>query len=116
MVIQRGDIWWVGLPDPVGSGPGFRRPALVIQNNEFNESPLNSVIVAAITGNKRLAEARGNVLLSSAQSGLPKESAINVTQLLTIDKSLLIEYISTLSDAKMAQVNEGLRLVLSLSL
>lgn len=113
-MIRRGDIWWVDLPEPVGSGPGFRRPALVVQNEEFNASPINSVIIAAITGNIALAEAKGNVLLTPAQSGLPKASTVNVSQLLTIDKSLLIEYVNTLSPGKLKQVDEGLRIVLSL--
>jgi len=112
--MQRGEIWWADLPEPLGSNPGYRRPVLVVQDDEFNQSLINTVIVASITGNTRIARAKGNVLISPNQSGLPKESVINVSQLLTIDKSLLIEYVSTLSENKMEQVENGLRLVLSL--
>lgn len=112
--MRRGEIWWIDLPEPVGSGPGYKRPALIIQNDEFNESPISSIIIAAITGNVRLAKAKGNVLLTPGQSGLPKNSVVNVSQLLTIDKSLLVEFVESISETKMAQVDEGLRLVLSL--
>ncbi len=112
--MQRGEIWWADLPEPLGSNSGYRRPVLVVQDDEFNQSLINTVIVASITGNTRIARAKGNVLISPNQSGLPKESVINVSQLLTIDKSLLIEYVSTLSENKMEQVENGLRLVLSL--
>lgn len=112
--MQRGEIWWADLPEPLGSSPGFRRPVLVIQDDEFNQSLINTVIVATITGNLRIAKARGNVLITSKQSGLPKESVINVSQLLTVDKSILIEYVNTLSESKMEQVDDGLRVALSL--
>ena len=112
--MQRGEIWWADLPDPFGSSPGYRRPVLVVQDDEFNQSLINTVIVAAITGNIRISKAKGNVLITSNQSGLSKDSVINVSQLLTIDKSVLIEYVSTLSESKIEQVAQGLRLVLSL--
>ncbi len=112
--MRRGEIWWADLPEPLGSSPGFRRPVLIVQDNEFNQSLINTVIVAAITGNTRIAKAKGNVLITSNQSGLPKDSVINVSQLLTVDKSVLIEYVSTLSESKIEPVDEGLRVVLSL--
>lgn len=114
MVIERGEIWWADLPEPLGSSPGYRRPVLVVQDNEFNQSVINTIIVAAITGNTRIAKAKGNVLLTAKQSGLPKDSVINVSQLLTIDKSILIEFVNNLSESKMEQVEKGLRIVLSL--
>lgn len=114
MVIRRGEIWWADLPEPVGSSPGYRRPVLVIQEDEFTNSAIKTVIVAAITGNIRIAKAKGNVLLSPKQSGLPKESVVNVSQLLTIDKSLLNDLVSVLSESKIEQVDNGIRLVLSL--
>lgn len=114
MVIKRGQIWWADLPEPVGSNPGYRRPVLVVQDNEFNDSAIKTVIVVAITGNARISKAKGNVMLSSQQSDLPRDSVINVSQLLTLDKSLLFELVSTLSESKLSQVDSGLRLVLSL--
>jgi mRNA interferase MazF len=114
MGINRGEIWWAALPDPVGSTPGYKRPILIIQSNEFNKSKINTAIAAVITTNTRLAAAPGNILLSAKNSKLPKESVVNVSQVITVDKSFLTEKVHTLSDAIMAQVDEGLRLVLKL--
>lgn len=115
MVIRRGEIWWTDLPELVGSGPGYRRPVLVVQDDHFNNSNIQNVVVAVITANLNIARAKGNLLITRKQSGLPKDSVINVSQLVTIDKSLFVEFVDTLSDAKMELVDEGLRLVLSLS-
>lgn len=112
--MNRGEIWWASLPDPVGSTPGYKRPLLIIQLNEFNKSKINTVIAAAITTNTRLATAPGNVLLSVKNSRLPKESVINISQIITVDKSFLTEKVHTLASTIMAQVDEGLRLVLKL--
>jgi len=112
--IKRGEIWWAGLDIPSGSGPGFRRPVLVIQTNEFNESRISTVIVAAISSNMKLARAPGNVALSKKESGLSKESVINVSQIVTIDKSTLTEKVSRLSDRLIRAADTGIRLVLSL--
>ena len=114
MVIRRGEIWWTDLPDPIASGPGYRRPVLVVQDDQFNNSMISTIVVAVITTNLNIARAKGNVLIGPKNSGLPKESVINVSQLFTIDKSLFLEYVETLSDSKMLHVDEGLRLVLSL--
>ena len=114
MVIKRGEIWWAELPEPIGSGPGYRRPLLIIQSNDFNKSKINTIIVAVITSNIRLSAAPGNILLSTQKSNLPKESVINVSQLITIDKSFLTEKVNTLSSSIMANVDEGVRLVLQL--
>lgn len=114
MGINRGEIWWASLPDPVGSTPGFKRPILIIQSNEFNKSKINTLIAVAITANTRLAGAPGNILLSAKKSKLPKESVINVSQVITIDKSFLTAKVHALSNAIMDQVDEGLRLVLKL--
>ena len=114
MVVERGEIWWANLPEPVGSSPGFRRPVLIIQSDIFNQTKIKTVVAASITTNADLAGMLGNVSISSKISGLPKDSIINVTQLLSIDKSLLLEYVGTLSARKMQQVDKGLRLVLSL--
>ncbi len=112
--MKRGEVWWASLPDPVGSGPGYRRPVLVIQSKPFNESRIATVIVAVITTNLALGEAPGNVRLSKSESGLPKPSIVNVTQVITIDKSLLTEKVKSLPGAVVQQVDVGLRLVLAL--
>lgn len=114
MVVQRGDIWWGDLPTPAGSAPGYRRPVLIVQADNFNRSEINTVVIAIITTNTDLANAVGNVLLTKRQSGLLKESVVNVSQLYTIDKGLLTEYVGTISDSKMSQIDDGLRLVLAL--
>ena len=114
MVINRGEIWWANLDEPIGSDPGYRRPVLIVQSDSFNHSKINTLVVLVITTNLKLAESLGNVLLTSRQSGLSKDSVVNVTQLFTIDESLLTEYVETLSEQKMEQVDKGLRLVLSI--
>jgi mRNA interferase MazF len=114
MVIRRGEIWWANLPEPSDSEPGFRRPVLIVQSDFFNATKINTLVALAITTNRALAEMPGNVVLSRAASGLPKESVVNITQILTIDKRLLLEYVETVSERKMEQVEKGLRLVLSL--
>lgn len=112
--MKRGEIWWATLPEPVGSGPGLRRPVLVIQSNPFNESRISTVIVAVVTSNMALAQAPGNIRLTKTESGLPKPSVINISQVITIDRSLLTERVRTLNEVVMQRVNEGLRLVLGL--
>jgi mRNA interferase MazF len=112
--VTRGEIWWADLPDPRGSEPGFRRPVLVIQANSFNRSRIQTVIVAVISSNLRLSDAPGNVLLPALASGLPRDSVVNVSQLLTLDRSFLTEAIDKLSGRLLADVETGLRLVLAL--
>lgn len=112
--MNRGEIWWTSLPRPRGSGPGYRRPVLVIQADEFNRSNIRTVIVAAITSNVKLAQAPGNVMLSRTESGLPKDSVANVSQLITIDKAFLSKCVGTLPASLVRKVEGGLRLVLRL--
>jgi len=114
MVIARGEIWWATLPAPVASEPGFSRPLLVIQSNDFNQSRISTVIAAVITSNLRLAYAPGNVLLSKKESGLPKKSVVNVSQLITVDKSFFTEKVGTIGTLKLKEAEAGVRLVLSL--
>jgi mRNA interferase MazF len=114
MVIRRGDIWWSNLPEPVGSGPGYARPVLVIQSDRFNKSAINTIVVAVISKNTRLAESEGNVLLTKAQSDLPHDSVVNVSQLFTIDEITLRDRVTTVSEKKMTQVDDGLKKVLGL--
>jgi len=114
MVVQRGDIWWSSLAEPVGSGPGYARPVLVVQSDRFNQSSINTVVIAVITKNTDLINSEGNVALTKQQSKLPKDSVINVSQLFTIDESQLRDYVSSISPRKMKQVDLGLRKVLGL--
>ena len=84
-VVRRGEIWWASLPAPHGSSPGSRRPVVVVQSNDFNESRIQTVIVAAVTSNLRLGDAPGNFALSSRGTGLPRKSVVSVSQLATDD-------------------------------
>jgi len=113
--MKRGEIWWADLgQDPVGSEPAFRRPVLIIQSKPFNESRISTVIVAVITSNLALAEAPGNVRLSKSESGLPKASVVNVSQVVTVDKRVLTEKVKALPGAVVQKVDDGLRLALAL--
>jgi len=112
--VRRGEVWWATLPEPTGSGPGYRRPVLIVQANEFNESRIQTVIVATMTSNLRLAEAPGNILCRTRETKLPRDSVINVSQLLTVDKSLLTERLAALPTGTLRKVEDGLRLVLNL--
>ena len=112
--MQRGDIWWASLPEPTGAGPGYRRPVLVVQADDFNRSQINTVVVAVLTSNLALAQAPGNVLAKARRTGLPRDSVINVSQLLTVDKRLLSEKVRALDSATMDEVDDGLRLVLAI--
>jgi mRNA interferase MazF len=114
VVARRGEIWWASVPEPSGSGPGFRRPYLIISANSFNESRINTVIAVVITSNLRLAEAPGNVKLPARGAGLSKPSVVNVSQVITIDKAFLTERVGRLNARLLAAVDDGLRLALSL--
>jgi len=112
--MKRGEVWWASLPDPTGSGPGFRRPVVIVQSNPFNSSRISTVVVAVITSNLRLSAAPGNVGISKRESGLGKPSVVNVSQVLTLDRGLLSDKVRRLSDKKMLEIDQGLRLSLGL--
>jgi mRNA interferase MazF len=112
--MYRGEIWWANLPDPIGSEPGYRRPVLVIQDDIFTQSRINTVIVVIITSNTQLAEAPGNVLLPQGASGLSRDSVANVSQIFTVDKTFLVERIGSLPNYLQEEVDEGLRTILYL--
>jgi len=111
MVINQGDVFWIDLGEPDGSEPGYKRPFVVIQNNVFNLSKLNTVIVCALTSNMRRATQPGNVELEAGEASLPKPSVVMVTQVYTIDKNQLGEYLGTLSQKRVRQILQGLELV-----
>ena len=108
--MRRGEVWWASLPEPSGSGPGYRRPYLIVSVNSFNQSRINTVIAAVITSNLRLADAPGNVRLSVRGTGLTQPSVVNVSQVITIDKTFLTERVGRVPPALLASVDDGLRL------
>lgn len=113
-MVNRGQIWWADLPDPIASEPGYKRPVIVIQADEFNKSRINTVVVVVITSNVRLANAPGNIKLPKSKSGLNRESVANVSQILTLDKQFLVEKIGQLDNHIMRELDEGITLVLGL--
>ena len=112
--MRRGEIWWASLGEPHAPAPGFRRPVLVVQSNDFNESAIRTSICAAITSNMRLANAPGNVRVTRRVSGLPHDSLINVSQLITLDKQVFTENVGRLPAQSMRDVEAGIELVLAL--
>jgi mRNA interferase MazF len=112
MVINQGDVFWVELEEPSGSEPGYRHPHVVIQNNVFNQSRINTVVVCVLTSNLKRAEAPGNILLEKGEANLPKQSVVNISQIFTVDKQALDEKIGTLSFKRVRQILDGLDLLL----
>lgn len=112
MVVAQGDVWWADLPEPTGSGPGFRRPVVVVQGDALNASRIATVACVPLTSNLRWADAPGNVLLTARRTGLPKDSVANVSQIVTLDKTLLTERAGKLPRNKLALVLSGIDVVL----
>lgn len=112
MTIKQGDIYWINLVAPKGSEPGYRHPHVVIQNNIFNLSRINTIVVCALTSNLKRAAAPGNVLLKKGEGNLPKDSVVNISQVITVNKSDLIEKIGSLPPAKLKEVIEGVKLLI----
>jgi mRNA interferase MazF len=112
VVIRQGDIHWIDLDEPGGSEPGYRHPHVVVQNNLFNHSRINTVLVCPLTSNLKRADSPGNVLLSKREANLPKPSVVNVSQIFTVDKSQLGDYIGTLTSERLRQVLDGIKLLL----
>ena len=112
MVISQGEVWWADLPAPMGSSPGFRRPILVVQGDAFNRSALATVVCVPMTSNLRWADAPGNVRLTARSTGLPRDSVANVSQVVTLDRSLLTERVGKLPRQKVDLVLAGLDVVL----
>lgn len=113
--IRRGQIWWCDFGIPSGSMPGYRRPVAVVQDNGFNQSRIATVIVAAVTSNTGYADLPGNVFLTAQESGLPKDSVINVSQIATVDRKDLEECAGRIPAGRMQEVDDGLKLVMGLS-
>jgi len=113
-VIGRGEVWWASLREPLASEPGYRRPVLVVQSDDFSQSRIATVIVVVLTSNLNLAEAPGNVLLPRRATGLARDSVANVSQVVTVDKVFLTERVGLIPHYLLEQVDSSLRLVLSL--
>ncbi|MDX2039697.1 MAG: type II toxin-antitoxin system PemK/MazF family toxin [Acidobacteriota bacterium] len=109
MVINQGELYWVDFDEPIGSEPGYRHPHVVIQNNACNHSRLNTVLLCELTSNLKRATIPGNVLLNEKEAGLPKQSVVAVTRIVTVDKSQLGAYIGTLSSKRVRQILDGIR-------
>lgn len=112
MVIGQGEVWWADLPEPTGSGPGFRRPVVVVQGDALNRSRIATVVCVPLTSNLRWESAPGNVLLPARITGLPKDSVANVSQIVTVDKQLLAERAGKLPNSKLALIYSGIDVVL----
>lgn len=112
--IRHGAVWWADLPDARGSGPGFRRPVVVVSADAFNASQIRTIVVVVLTSNLRLAEAPGNVRIPAKAAGLPRDSVANVSQVLTVDKTDLRERAGQLGPAVIEELAAGLRVVLEL--
>ena len=114
-MIRRGQIWWVDFAEPVGSEPGYRHPALVLQRDEVNASRIDTVVVCVLTSNTRLARAPGNTLLPRRMTGLPSDSVANASQVVTVNKADLDDLIGFLPPSLLESVNDGLRWFLDLT-
>jgi mRNA interferase MazF len=112
MDIKQGDLYWVDLGIPEGSAPGYKHPHVVIQNNVFNASKINTVVVCALTSNLKRAKAPGNVLLKKGEGNLKKDSVVNISQIITVDKIDLVEKIGALSPLRVKQIIEGVNLLI----
>ena len=112
MVIEQGEIYWVNLGEPSGSAPGYRHPHIVIQNNLFNSSNINTVVMCALTTNLKRGLSPGNVVLKKGEANLPKKSVINITQIYTVDKSDLFEKIGKVNSERLKEILSGVHLLI----
>ena len=112
VTLAQGDVCWADLPAPAGSGPGFRRPVVIVQGNALNRSRISTVVCIPLTSNLRWANAPGNVLLASRSTGLPKDSVANVSQIVAIDRNLLAERAGHLPRVKLQLILAGIDVIL----
>ncbi len=112
MVIKQGEIYWIDLGEPKGSEPGYSHPYIIIQNNVFNASRINTIVVCALTSNLKRAKAPGNVLLNKGEANLMKKSVVNISKIFTANKVDLLEKIGQVSENKLQQVLDGIRLLI----
>ena len=112
MVISQGEVWWADLPAPAGSGPGLRRPVVVVQGDALNRSRISTVVCIPLTSNLQWARAPGNVSLPARLTGLPKDSVANVSQIVTVDKEFLSARVGRLPHAKLQLLLSGIDVIL----
>ncbi len=112
MVISQGEVWWADLPPPIGSRPGVRRPVVVVQGDALNRSRIGTVVCVPLTSNLGWADAPGNVLLPARFAKLPKDSVVNVSQVVALDRAVLSERVGKLSRAKVELLLAGIDIVL----
>ena len=111
-MISQGEVWWADLPEPKGSGPGFRRPVVVVQGDALNRSRLATAVCVPLTSNLQWADAPGNVALAARVTGLPKDSVANASAVIALDKALLTERVGKLSRAKVGLILAGIDVIL----
>ncbi len=111
MVIKQGEIYWMELGKPRGSEPGYRHPHIVIQNNVFNISKIKTVVVCVLTSNLKRAKTPGNVLLEKGEANLRKRSVVNISQIYTVNKNDLVEKIGQVSEKRLLQILDGIKLL-----
>ena len=112
MVIAQGHVYWANFPDPTGSGPGFRRPVLVVQGDALNRSRIKTVVCIPLTSNLRWVEAPGNVLLPARTTGLPKDSVANASQIVTLGRGLLTEETGKVSKRQLELILAGVDIII----
>jgi mRNA interferase MazF len=112
MVVTQGDVCWADLSVPVESEPGFRRPVVVVQGDPLNRSRLATVVCVPLTSNIKWADAPGNVLLRARETGLPKDSVANVSQIVALDRTVLTERVGRISRKQLTPLFVGIDVVL----
>lgn len=113
-MIARGEVWWARLREPLASEPGYGRPVVIVQSYDFNRSRIRTVVAVALTTNLRLEAAPGNFLLTAEESGLPRDSVVNVSRIVTLNRTFLVEKAGRLDEHATRRVEDGIRLVLAL--
>jgi len=112
MVISQGEVWWADLDEPTGSGPGFRRPVVVVQADAINRSQIGTVVCIPLTSNLKWSKAPGNVLLKARLTGLPKDSVANVSLIVALSKGQLAQRCGKLPKRQLQAVLTGIDVVL----
>ena len=111
MVTRQGEIYWIDLGSPSGSESGYRHPHIVIQNDLFNSSNINTVVVCSLTSNLKRGLSPGNVILKKGEANLPKKSVVNITQIYTVNKTDLTEKIGIVTKERMNEIIQGINLL-----
>lgn len=111
-MIRQGEVYWVDFGEPGGSEPGYRRPAVVVQNDVFNASNIRTVVICPLTSNLHRAEVPGNVLLDPGEADLRQQSVVNISQVFTVNKRDLVERVGSLDEERVHEVVSGINLLL----